>query len=129
MPVVYEIDRARSIIRTRCVGHVTFEEVIGHFHVLESDPLCPSRLDVLLDLSAMTSLPDPGQLRAVSSEMGKVQERVRFGACAVVAPRDVLFGLLRMFEVFAEGQFRTTRVFREVDEAETWLLGQLTPAV
>jgi len=129
MPVVYEIDRARAIIRTRCVGDVSFEEVIGHFHTLESDPACPSLLDVLLDLSDMTSLPDPGDLREVSSHMEKVCKRVRFGACAIVAPRTVLFGLLRMFEVFAEERFRTTRVFREIGEAEAWLLDRLTPTV
>lgn len=129
MPVVYEIDQARAIIRTRCVGDVSFEEVIGHFHMLESDPACPPRLDVLLDLSDMTSLPEPGQLREVSSQMGNMSERVRFGACVIVAPRTVLFGLLRMFEVFAEERFRTTHVFREIGEAEAWLLDHLTPTV
>jgi hypothetical protein len=129
MPVVYEIDQARAIIRTRCVGDVSFNEVIGHFHRLESDPACPPRLDVLLDLSDLTSLPDPGQLREVSSQMGTMNERVRFGACVIVAPRTVLFGLLRMFEVFAEERFRTTRVFREIGEAEAWLLDHLTPTV
>jgi hypothetical protein len=129
MPVVYEIDQARAVIRTRCVGDASFEEVIGHFHMLESDPACPPLLDVLLDLSGMTSLPAPEQLREVSSQMGNVSKRVRFGACAIVAPRTVLFGLLRMFEVFAEERFRTSRVFRETGEAEAWLLEHLTPAV
>jgi hypothetical protein len=129
MPVVYEIDKARGLIRTRCLGHVTFEEVIGHFPTLAQDPECPPRLDVLLDLSEMTSLPDAPKLREVSAEIGKVRDRVRFGACAIVAPRDVLFGMLRMFEVYAEERFDATRVFREVAEAEAWLLEQHSPAV
>jgi hypothetical protein len=124
MPVTYEIDKKRGIIRTRCVGDVTFEEVLGHFRTLVSDPDCPERLDVLLDLSAQTILPNSGQLRGVSQEIAKVRDRVRFDACAIVAPSDALFGLIRMFEVFAEGQFRATRVFRAVEEAEAWLLAE-----
>ena len=128
MPVVYEIDQARGIIRTRCIGNVTLKEVIGHFPTLAQDPGCPARLDVLLDLSEMTALPEPDQLREISDGIGRVSDRVRFDACAIVAPSDVLYGLLRMFEVFAEKQFRTTRVSRDVGEAEAWLLTQLSPA-
>jgi hypothetical protein len=128
MPVAYEIDQARGLIRTRCIGNVTLEEVLGHFPTLAQDPGCPARLDVLLDLSEMTAMPEPYQLREISDEIGRVSDRVRFGACAIVAPSNVLYGLLRMFEVFAEKQFRTTRVFREIGEAESWLLAQLSPA-
>jgi len=128
MPVAYEIDHARGLIRTRCIGNVTLEEVLGHFPTLAQDPGCPARLDVLLDLSEMTAMPEPYQLREISDEIGRVSDRVRFGACAIVAPSNVLYGLLRMFEVFAEKQFRTTRVFREIGEAESWLLAQLSPA-
>ena len=48
MPVTYKIDKADGIIRTKCTGPVTIGEVIEHFHALERDPDCPSRLDVLL---------------------------------------------------------------------------------
>jgi hypothetical protein len=121
MPVLYEIDQTRQRIHTRCVGFVTFDEVMRHFRTLSEDPVCPDRLDVLLDLSALTSLPEPNQLDAVSSTIGRMSDRVRFDACAVVAKRTVLFGLMRMFEMFAEDRFRTTGVFDTVDEASEWL--------
>ena len=121
MPVLYEIDQTRQRIHARCVGFVTFDEVMHHFRTLSEDPVCPDRLDVLLDLSALTSLPGPNQLDAVSSTIGRMSDRVRFDACAVVAKRTVLFGLMRMFEMFAEGRFRTTGVFDTVAEANEWL--------
>lgn len=124
MPVLYEIDAALGRIHTRCVGDVTFDEVLGHFRTLSEDPACPERLDVLLDLVALTSLPDPGQLRAVTARIGEVRERVRFDACAIVANRTVLFGMMRMFQVFAEGRFRATSVFESLDEAVEWLQTQ-----
>jgi hypothetical protein len=128
MPVTYEIDKAKGIIRTRCVGGVTFEEIVDHFSALVGDPNCPDQLDVLLDLSGQTTLPDAARLRGVTHEIAKIRDRVRFDACAIVAPSDALFGLLRMFEVFAQEQFRATRVFRKVGEAELWLVTERSSA-
>jgi hypothetical protein len=124
MPVTYEIDKSRGIIRTRCVGDVVFEDIVEHFRTLVNDPDCPDRLDVVLDLSGQTTLPDSGKLRGVTHEIAKIRDRVRFDACAIVAPSDALFGLLRMFEVFAQEQFRATRVFRASGEAEAWLVAE-----
>ena len=129
MPVTYEIDQARKIIRTRCVGDVTLDAVIEHFQLLTQDPDCPDRLDVVLDLTEQAVLPTSGQLRAVSYEIGRVSDRIRFDACAIVARSDAMFGLARMFEVFAEGRFRATRVFRSLSDAEAWVLAeQSSPA-
>jgi hypothetical protein len=124
MPVTYRIDKARGIIRTRCVGAVTFDEVIGHFRELEHALECAERLDVLLDLSELASLPHAHQLRAVGQEIGRIGDRIRFDHCAIVARTDVVFGMMRMFEVFAAERFRSIGVFREEGEAETWLTSQ-----
>jgi hypothetical protein len=121
MPVTYRIDKANGIIRTRCIGPVTIEEVINHFRVLARDPDCPDHLDVLLDLSEQTTIPEKENLREVACAMYKVRGRVQFGACAIVANTDVLFGMVRMFEVFAERYFRESHVFRKVREAEAWM--------
>lgn len=124
MPVTYKIESGQRIIRTRCVGDVTFNEVVDHFRVLQQDPECPERLDVLLDLTDLTSEPSADQLKGVSDAIGRSREKVHFDTCAIVASSDLLFGVSRMFEVFAEGQFRMTRVFRGLPEAEAWLAGQ-----
>ncbi len=121
MPVTYEIDAANGIVRTRCVGPVTLQEVLGHFRDLTRDPDCPRHLDVLLDLSQETSVPESEEMRIVADEIGRVRERVTFGTCAVVACRDALFGMLRMFQVFTEGLFSESWVFRSLPEAEAWL--------
>ena len=121
MPVTYQIDKANRIIRTKCLGPVTIEEVIDHFHALENDPGCPDRVNVLLDLSGETSIPTRDNLQAVTGEISRIRSRVQFGTCAVVACSDVLFGMLRMFVVFAEPYFGETRVFRTASEAEAWL--------
>jgi hypothetical protein len=121
MSVTYRIDQAKRRIHTRCVGAVTLDEVLRHFADLVRDPGCPGRLDVLLDLRETTSLPTSYQLTAVTTEVARVRPRVQFDACAIIATQDALFGMARMFEVFAENYFGATRVFRTMDEGTSWL--------
>jgi hypothetical protein len=127
MPVAYIIDAKERVIRTRCIGNVTLDEVIDHFRALQREPNCPSQLDVLLDLTATNLLPESSQLERVGHEIGKLRAKIGFNHCAVIAPRDALFGMMRVFEVLAQPYFRATRVFREATEAETWLVSQRMP--
>ncbi len=103
---------------------MTLDEVLDHFAELVRDPDCPDRLDVLLDLTQETSLPESDQLRMVSVVIGRIQEKVRFEACAVAASSDALYGMARVFEVLAAKYFRSIRVFRELVDAEAWLESQ-----
>jgi len=124
VPVTYTIDTKEKIIRTRCIGMLTLDEVVEHFRELDRDPECTDRLDVLLDVSEVNSLPNASQIRAASLEVKKIQKKVRFDACAIVAVTDALFGMLRMFEVMTQDYFRVISVFRATTEAEAWLASQ-----
>src|SRR5437870_5416734 len=121
MPVTYQIDRAKHLVLTSCTGPTTLDEGLQHFAALIQDPTCPEELKVLLDLTDMTSLPASEQLRAVATEIARIVPRVRFLKCSIIAPRDALFGMARMFEVFAEEHFGATRVFRTREEGVRWL--------
>src|SRR5438132_5438250 len=118
MPVTYVIDTEEKLIRTSCIGNVTLNEVIAHFRTLERDPVCPDILDVFLDLSETTSLPLSGQISAVAVEISRIKKKVRFNACAVVATRDALFGMLLMFYVVAGPYFSSILVLRVASDAE-----------
>ena len=121
MPVVYEIDDANRRIHTRCIGAVTLEEVLQHFEDLIRDPDCPEWLDVLLDLTEITSLPTSNQLSAVATQIARVSPRVRFHNCAIIAREDAMFGMARVFGVLTEKYFAATRVFRTTDDGTRWL--------
>jgi len=69
----------------------------------------------------VTTVPESQDLREVTQAVKRLTDRVGLGSCAIVASRDVLFGMSRMFEVFAEGLFARTHVFRERRDAERWL--------
>ncbi|HXV37131.1 MAG TPA: hypothetical protein VEC18_08275 [Myxococcota bacterium] len=121
MPVTYELNPYAGFIETRCTGDTTFEEVMEHFRELEADPKLPKRLDVFLDLDSMTTIPLSDQLRDVARAVARLKAKVEWGSCAILASRDVVFGMSRMFEVFAEGLFERTRVFRKREDAQRWL--------
>lgn len=124
MPVTYSIDGGSRIIRTVCSGAVTFPEVLEHFQSLGADPACSGMLDVCLDLSETTSLPEARQIQSVSEALAAVRSKAQFRACAIVARSDALFGMMRMFSIFAEKHFRAIHVFRSSAEAEAWLASQ-----
>jgi hypothetical protein len=120
LPIVYRLDPAAGSIETSCEADVTLDEVLEHFAELASIAL-PERLDVLLDLTPMTSLPDSAQIRVAADTLGGLRNRTRWGACAIVAKHDALFGMSRMFGVYTEPVFEQVQVFREREEAKRWL--------
>jgi hypothetical protein len=124
VPVTYQIDAARRLIHTICSRPLTFNEVIEHFRTLNEDPACTGHLDVLLDVSEADTLPVSSQLGPVVAELGAVRAKVEFGICAIIATRDAMFGMMRMFEVSAGSYFRAIRVFRVATEAQAWLVSQ-----
>lgn len=122
MPVTYSIDSACRLIRTTCSGPVTSKEVIEHFRTLRQDPLCAGTLDVLLNVSDSNLMPEPSDLGLVVAELRAFPGGAPFRLCAIVAASDTMFGMMRMFEVFAGKHFRAIRVFRDLTAAEAWLV-------
>src|SRR5260370_2670367 len=96
MPVTYTIDAKEKLIRTKCVGNVTLDEVLAHFRELERDSNAPGRLDVFLDLTETTSFPSGFQFAAEADQINKIPATVRFSAGALVAQRTALYCSLSM---------------------------------
>jgi len=125
MPISYSIDSSRSLIHTRCVGDTTLPEVLEHFRELRNDPKLPAQLNVLLDLTGVTNAPQRDHLRAVVTEMKELAATLNWGALAIVARSDLLFGMSRIIGVFVADVFTSTGVFRQVREAERWIESRL----
>jgi hypothetical protein len=119
--VTYQIDSARKLIHTICSRPLQFSEVIDHFRTLKDDPACTGHLDVLLDVSDVDFLPESRQFGPINAELSVVRAKVQFGLLAIIAPGDVMFGMMRIFEVAAASYFREIRVFRAAAEAQAWL--------
>lgn len=127
MPITYAIDRTKGVIRTRCDGFVTLPEVLEHFDALAREPDPPRPLDVLLDLRSTTSLPTTEKLAAVGDKIMATRGRIEFGSCAIVVGSDALHATAMVFEVVAARAFRTSRIFRDLFEAVSWLEAEHQP--
>jgi hypothetical protein len=123
MPVSFEIDADRGLIRTHCSARTTFEEVMSHFAELRALPSLPQPLDVYLDLRDIRNLPTLDQLESVAGTTGSLTLELRWGAMAIVASRDVVFGTSRIYEALVNHYFEDIRVFRDPVEAEAWIDG------
>jgi hypothetical protein len=121
MPIRHAVDRELHRVRTTCSGLIGLDEVFQHFRTLEGEPYLPQPLDVLLDLSAISSVPDASQIQTVAAEIQRMLEKIRWGNCAIVATRDLVYGVSRILEVRSEESFLATQVFRELAAAEDWL--------
>lgn len=78
-------------------------------------------MPILLDNRARTAI----STRAHIAEMAEATARSSLPEgtrCAVVVPSTVEFGMTRMFEALSEEGPLRVRAFRDVEEAEAWLL-------
>jgi len=121
VPITYSIDVPTALITTRCFGKVTLAEVQDHFRELARVWPPVDRLDVLLDLRDQTSLPGLRELQEVATEISVQIGPHRFGRCAVITERELVFGSMQMFEVLAGRYFDAFRVFRSPTSALIWL--------
>jgi hypothetical protein len=122
MPITYEIDRARALVRTTLTGFVTFPEVMAHFTALENDPTRLGTMDVLLDIRGLTSVPETGQLRRAAGRLDPERTSLEYGVCAIVATDPASMSTGKLFAVFTRERFRATTVVPTLEAAEQWLM-------
>jgi hypothetical protein len=127
MPITYDIDRERPLVRTTLAGFVTFTEVMAHFAALESDPRRSDTMNVLIDIRGLTSVPETGQLRRAANRIDPERSPLQYGVCAIVASDPAAVGTGKLFAVFARERFRATTIVPTIEEAERWLLEQEKP--
>ena len=97
MPADYQIDTSRRRIHTRLSGRLTDEELVAMEARLRLDPAYVADHDHLIDTSDVTELALTGAgLRHI------VQVTPNGTGCAgrrvIVAPRDAVYGMARMFQ-------------------------------
>lgn len=118
MPVLYEIDVPRRLVRTTCAGSVTFEQVMAHFEALERDPRRTGPMDVVLDIRTITTTPETSQLRQVAERMSPERSTLKYGRLVIVAFTPEAIGIGRLFAQFARDRFVSATVVSTLAEAE-----------
>ena len=125
MPLVYHIDHERRLVLVRCYGTLNDEEVFNYQHSVWSRPDVPG-YNELVDVTFLKDIELPSihrmrDLAATAAAMDHKAESARF---AIVAPRDLFYGLARMYQVYRSlqrGSNKEVGVFRTPAEAFTFL--------
>ena len=118
MPASYTIDIERKAIFSTATGTLTDADLRDHQRHVLRDPDFDPGLRQLWDLREVSATEVSTEtLRDLAASTSYAPETKR----AVVAPRDVIYGLARMFQTLHEHAGEDFRVFRSADEAREWL--------
>src|SRR5262245_11624925 len=112
MPIRMIIDRTAGLIRTTASGRVTGDELVTYYHRFRSHPDFRSNLNEIFDLSDVTDAAvDAEDVRRLSGVTEEFTARGVMVRVAIVAPRDLEFGLSRMYEMLQSNSLNDVRVF------------------
>ena len=124
MGISYEIDHERRLVLARAFGTLTPQEMFAYQREAWSRPGIAG-YNELVDMTGVERIEEPSaermrELVRLSSEM----DAPSASKFAIVAPRDLEFGLGRMYEAYRGFNPRSTKqvnVFRTTEAALEWL--------
>ncbi len=119
MPVSYQIDSVQKVVYTIFEGAVTDQEFVQHATEIKSDPEIDGSFVELIDghTSSMEGVLSSGILGVANAL--RVSSAIR--KIAIVASRDVEFGIARMVQSLAHDSPIEIKAFRERADARSWL--------
>ena len=118
MPASFRIDTERRTVFSTGAGALTDDELRGHQKQLLGDPAFDPSFNQLWDFRQVAQVDVSSQaLRELAAARSFAPSAKR----AAVAPREILYGMARMFELQHDGAPEEFRVFRNIREAEDWL--------
>jgi len=124
MALTYSIKLDGSLILAVARGTVTYQDVLDYVTSLTSDECIKPGMKELIDLRAAdkTEVTSSGLL-GVAMFTALHKEKLRGTKCAMVAGKDLAFGLAKTYQAYSESEGIEVdrRVFTDFDEACEWL--------
>lgn len=122
MPVVYSIIASQKLVYARLTGTVDAAALARHFKELSQDDRYIAPMKKLVDCRFC------GDYQVSTAEEQKLAslkeifaEKFQNERCAIVAPSNLLYGSNRAFQEQSFDSAITTMVFRNMNDAITWL--------
>jgi hypothetical protein len=126
MPIAIAFVEPATLMVT-AAGDVTFAEIAVTLDELLDDPRIGYDTRMLVDARAVTGAPSTAELRLIARDLEPLRER-GVTRMAVCAESTFVYGVARMFAVFAEMFGMRVAAFRQMDEARRWLESLLIAA-
>lgn len=119
MPESFHIDEQQRIVWARSWGLLCDEDIISHQARLRADPKFQATFAELVDTTGVTEVTLTAKMML---QMGQSTLFAPEAKRAYVVAKDVIFGLVRMYELYQSMRGKTAvRVFRSRAEAVAWL--------
>lgn len=106
--------------KIRASGEVTMSQIEAVAAQLLAHPGLADGSDMIVEADEVEQVPPTADLRAVASMMVPMLHR-GLGALAIVSKKPFIYGVARVFAVFAETVGAKVYAFREPDDANRWL--------
>jgi hypothetical protein len=121
MPVTYRFDS--NIVIIELAGEYSMDDIRTTILNSLADSMCPATPFILINLSDSRSIYNRSPENVITMARSLASLAKRFNnRIALVAPKDLPYGLMRMGSVFSEEMGFEPKVFRTFDEARKWLL-------
>jgi hypothetical protein len=121
MPVTYQFDS--NIVVIDMVGEYSMDEIRTTILNSLADSTCPANPFVLMNLCEARSIYNrsPQDVITMARSLASLSNRFN-NRIALVASKDLPYGLMRMGSIFSEETGFAPKVFRTFAEARKWLL-------
>ena len=122
MPITYEIDKERSLVRTTVTGRLTDADLLAHKRALLADPCFSIGMKELSDIRGVEEFEvTPEGIMAAAFFDSRNKAELGTHQLALVASADLVFGMARMYGMRTDGNTGGVGVFRSEEEAKVWL--------
>jgi hypothetical protein len=121
VPITFQFDN--GILFSTIDGETGFDDVASYLDRLLVDPAFVPGMPGVIDCRTVKSLFSISDLRRMAADVRQRPQLQAPGRAAVLASSNLVYGLLRMYEVFSDGDPVEIRVFRRPEEAMAWLRG------
>lgn len=119
MPVT--INSSEGVVRVTASGHVTYAEVATLMAARRDESVGILPLPVLVDARAVDHAPSATDLRRIVTELCHLAHDL--GPIGIITDSVYVYGVARMFSVFAQAVPARVEVFRCPEQAVGWLAG------
>jgi len=123
MPLTYRIDKRSQTIFVKGLGDICIEELMESYDEARTDPDFDRTFNTYLDFSeiAPSHNIDLDQLESAKSHIRSTQEMKGLRKWGIYAPEGYAYSFSQMFVLIARELVVNIRVFRDENEARTWL--------
>ena len=124
MSVEYKYDEEKKFLYSRFYGALTDEDLRAQAQAVADDPRIQPGVKEIVDLRGVDTV------EASTDSIGVIinidmehSEKLAGQKTAIVAPRELLFGLSKIYEILYELSQAPAdiKVFRDIGEARKWL--------